>query len=53
MSPYSKLRIARPVAIISIGASCASWRGRVRSLACMLPNGFATIVATPARLATS
>ena len=38
---YSKLRRARPVATSSIGASCASWRGRMRSEACIDANGLA------------
>ena len=50
---YSNLRIARPQAISSSGASSASWRGRMRSDIAMLANGLATTVATPARLATS
>ena len=50
---HSKLRIARPQAISSSGASWASCRGRMLSATAMVPNGFATTVATPARLATS
>ena len=33
--------MARPVAIISIGASCASWRGRTRSDVCMSQDALA------------
>src|ERR1039457_2951527 len=50
---YSKLLIARPHAMSSKGASAASWRGRTRSDPAMLAKGLATMVLTPARLATN
>src|SRR5262249_14168129 len=52
-SDHSKPRSASPQAIISMGASCASCRGRIRSEIAMLANGLAMSVATPARFATS